>query len=414
MRGSQPYLITVARIAGRSLGTDDTLRKFAFERLPHRLVYVARTRHTHRLVDIRPARKRVADGAAQAGGGTAERLYFGRMVVRFVLELKQPLLRLSVHIDVDENAAGVVFLTLLLVVEQSFLLQVTGADGRHVHQADRLAGTPQLFTHAAVEGQRLLHLALHERLVHGNLLQYGRKGGMAAMVAPIGIQYPELRFGRVSSFAAEIGHYLTQVVGIHCQTVGLAVRGECRLAHPGKALQHGYRPHFGVLRQAEHSEVLLARLHAVDIVFADTRQVGIRHAVVEYQQPRTAYFHFGLGLQQHDALLGRRGPLVELPRQVLHSQVSLPRQVARIRHDIRHHFAEHPVTALFKQFRRKAEQVVHVQQTQLSERQTEIAVHDNSPLSCAFLRFHFQNPAATPRTAPANGHRTPRRSSPRR
>ena len=191
MRGSQPYLITVARIAGRSLGTDDTLRKFAFERLPHRLVYVARTRHTHRLVDIRPARKRVADGAAQAGGGTAERLYFGRMVVRFVLELKQPLLRLSVHIDVDENAAGVVFLTLLLVVEQSFLLQVTGADGRHVHQADRLAGTPQLFTHAAVEGQRLLHLALHERLVHGNLLQHGRKGGMAAMVAPIGIQYPE-------------------------------------------------------------------------------------------------------------------------------------------------------------------------------------------------------------------------------
>ena len=52
VRRGKTYLVAVARISGCGLGADDTLRQLALERLRHTLVYIARTGHTHGLIDI--------------------------------------------------------------------------------------------------------------------------------------------------------------------------------------------------------------------------------------------------------------------------------------------------------------------------------------------------------------------------
>ena len=196
VRRGQTDLVAVARVARRGLLRDDALRQLARERVAHLLVDVARTRHAHRLVDVAAARQRIADRAAQAGRGAAEGLDLRRVVVRFVLELHEPPLRPAVDIHVDVDRAGVVLVRDLQVVEQPLPAQVARADRRHVHQADALVLAPQLAPHAQVEGQRALDLLLEERLLDGDALQLGREGRMAAVVAPVGIQDPQLRLVR--------------------------------------------------------------------------------------------------------------------------------------------------------------------------------------------------------------------------
>ena len=135
MGGRQTYLVAVTRITRGRLGAYYTLRQLALHGLGHALVYVARARYAHGLIYVAAARQRVANGPAQTGRRTAERLDFGRMVMRFVLELKQPLFGAAVDVHVDEYAACVVLLALLQIVEHARLLEVTRAHGRQLHEA---------------------------------------------------------------------------------------------------------------------------------------------------------------------------------------------------------------------------------------------------------------------------------------
>ena len=139
----QSDLIAVARITGSGLEADDALGQFAGQRFAYGLIDISRTRHTHRLIDVAATRQRIADGTAQAGRSTAERLDLGRVVMGFVLELQEPFLGPAIDVHIDENAACVVLLAHLQVIEQSLAAQVTGTDGRQVHQADALALAPQ-------------------------------------------------------------------------------------------------------------------------------------------------------------------------------------------------------------------------------------------------------------------------------
>ncbi len=136
VRGCQSDLVAVARIAGRGLARNHPLRQLAVHRLAHRLPDVAGAGHAHRLIHVGAARERVADGAAQAGRSPAERLDFRGMVVGLILELQEPFFGFPVHVHVDDDAAGVVFLALLLVIQDSFVLQIAGADGSQLHQAE--------------------------------------------------------------------------------------------------------------------------------------------------------------------------------------------------------------------------------------------------------------------------------------
>ena len=421
----QPDLIAVTGVARGGLLRNDALRELAFERIGHLLVDIAGTRYTHGLVDVAAPRQRVADSAAQTGRSAAERLDLGRVVMGFVLELQEPLLGRPVDIDIDVYRAGVVLVAHFQVVQQPFLAQVAGADGRHVHQADALVLAPQFAADAQVEGQRILDLVLYERFLDRDALQLGGEGRMAAMVAPIGVEDAQLGLIGIAPLGTEIFHHLAQVVGIHRQPVPLAAGFQFGVGHLGEAFQHGDGLHLGLFHVGQHVQILLTRLDRVDIVMADARQVFVGNGIVEQQQLRRADAHLGRRVDQPHAVDGRRGTLVELAGEVLHGDVFPSRQVARIGHAVGYHFAEDAVTALFEQLSAEPEQVVDVEQLQTADVQVQIGVQlpaqavGLDPETGMFLNknpvvFHVISFALILRICRPTRHRIPRRPSRRR
>ena len=208
--------------------------------------------------------------------------------------------------------------------------------------------TSQLTADAQVEGQRILDFVLHEGLLDGDALQFGREGRMAAVVAPVGIQDAQLRLEGVATLRAEVLHHLVEVVGIHRQTHPLTIGFEFVILHLPKTLQHLNGFHLGLLHVAQHREILLARLHGIDVVVADTGQLLLRDARIEEQQLGRTDIDLRLGVDQPHAVDGRCGPLVELSRQALHGDVLVAREVACVAHLIGHHLAEDAIAALFE------------------------------------------------------------------
>ena len=363
MGRGQTDLVAVARITGRGLLRNDALRQFAREGLGNRQVDIPGTRHAHRLIDVAAARQRVADGFDLRG-----------VVMGFILELQEPLLGLSVDVDVDIDRAGVVLFRDLHVVQHPLLLEVAGADRRHVHQAETLVFASQFAADAQVQGQRVLDLLLGERLLDGDALQFGREGRVAAVVAPIGIEDAQFGFIGVASLGAEVFHHLTQVVVVHRQPHPLATGLQFRIRHLPEALQHLDRLHLGLLHVAQHREVLLARLHGVDIVVTNLFQLGIGHPIVEQQQLRRADVDLSFGVDQPHAVDGRRGTLVELSGQELHGDVFAAREITLIGHGVGHHLAEDRIAALLQQFPAEAEQVVDAEQAHFAQFEVQVGI----------------------------------------
>ena len=108
------------------LADDLLLGQLALQGIRLQYGRVSRAGHAHRLIDIGTAGERVADRAAEAGGRAAERLDLGRMVVGFIFEIDQPLFRLSVHIDRNDDRACVDLVGLLLVVKPALFLELLG------------------------------------------------------------------------------------------------------------------------------------------------------------------------------------------------------------------------------------------------------------------------------------------------
>ncbi len=200
LAGGQTDLVAVAGIAGRGGGHEFALRQLAGERLGHGHGRVGRAGHAHRLVHIAAAGERVADGAADAGRRAAEGLDFGRVVVGLVLEQEEPVLVLAVDVDGYAHGAGVDLLGLVEVLELAGLLEVLGADGAHVHEADGLLVAAELVAdlHVAVEG------GLDDLVVDRDVGEHGAEGGVTAVVGPIGIDHADLGDGRVAALVEEV------------------------------------------------------------------------------------------------------------------------------------------------------------------------------------------------------------------
>ncbi len=129
-----------------------------------------------------------------------------------------------------------------------------------------------------------------------------------------------------------------------------------------------------MLRVGEDVEAFAPRLDGIDAIALDARHILVAYRTVEYHKARAAYAHIGRGVEQPHAVDGRSGALVELPGQKLHGQIAAPRQVARIGDRVGHRLAEDGVAALFEQLFGEPEQVVDVYQTELADRQRQVAV----------------------------------------
>ena len=264
VRGRKSYLVAVAGISSGGLAADHALRKLAGDGVGDPGADVAGASDAHRLIDICASGERVADGAAQTGRRAAERLDLRRMVVGLVLELEQPLLLPAVQVYVDVDAAGVVLLTLLEVIELAVGAQPAGSYGGKLHQAEALVLAAELLAHVAEHIEGILELTLHERLVHRNLLNLGSESSMTAVVAPIRIEDAKLSLRRVAAFLPEIPHDLTEIVVAHGQAVGLAESVILPFRHGGKAAQVLEGLDSGFLAEREDPEVLGATLDRVD------------------------------------------------------------------------------------------------------------------------------------------------------
>ena len=117
-----------------------------------------------------------------------------------VLEQEQPVLILAVHIALDLDRAGVDLVRLIQVGEDAALFQCLGANGGQVHHAAGLLGAAQLLPqcHIALKG------SLHYFVIDLHIGEDGAKGGMTAVIGPVGIDHLDLGDGGVTLLGAEV------------------------------------------------------------------------------------------------------------------------------------------------------------------------------------------------------------------
>ena len=183
------YLVAVAGISRRrSLGYH-ALGKFAGQSCGNALSGVGAARHAHRLVDVCPARKRIAYGSAQTSGGSAERLYLRGVVMRFVFEHYQPLFRFAVVVHVYFHRAGVDFVAYVQIIQLAARFQLFYGNGGYIHHAHILirTGSVELLEQLFILVQRDAQMRIVAAYLY--ISKFRSESGVAAMVRPVGVYY---------------------------------------------------------------------------------------------------------------------------------------------------------------------------------------------------------------------------------
>ena len=192
-------LIAIGTVAVRRFAHQLFLRKLALHRILYGRCRIRRASHAHRLVDVSSPGERIADRPSEACGGAAEGFDLRRMIMSLVLEIDQPLFCFSVDFNRHHDGAGVNLIRLLLIVQFAFSLQFSGSHGGQVHQADIFVPTSliDLPEVSKVPQESLFDRPAVIAFVKIHLFQFRRKGSVAAVVRPVGIQNPDLRHGRI-------------------------------------------------------------------------------------------------------------------------------------------------------------------------------------------------------------------------
>ena len=284
---SETDLVSVGGIAVRRAAHQLFLGKLSLQGLGHRNRGIRRARHTHGLIDIAAPGKGVADRAAQTGGRAAEGLDFRGMVVGLILEEHQPLLRLRavpvIHLHRNDDGAGVDLLGFLHVRKLSFLLQLTHARKRQIHQADKLvlSSREQLLSRIQIALIGLFDGLAVIAVLKRHVLQLRGEGGVAAVVGPVGIQHPDLRHGRIPVlFARKIILDVRKIPEGHRQSQRIVQRLQLRLRKVCKTDQdlHVRGLLINGFQRIRLHHARLSGIHRVDAVGFDLRKFLIGEA----------------------------------------------------------------------------------------------------------------------------------------
>ena len=206
LTGRKADLVAVGGIARRSAGGNLSCGQLTLHRILKRNSRVAAAGNAHRLINIRSAGERVANRAAKACCRAAERLNLRRVVVGLILELHEPLLGLAVDRDRHFNGTGVDLVAFVQIVYHAVLFEVFRADDRHVHERNGLVlALIQLFAGCKILAECLFDGAAQLALFDLDVVETREECGVAAVVAPVGINHAQLRHARVTVlFVAEI------------------------------------------------------------------------------------------------------------------------------------------------------------------------------------------------------------------
>ena len=367
LAGCQADLVAVRRVARGRGGHQLALRQLARQRLAHGNQRVGRARHAHGLVDVAAARQGVADGAAHAGGCAAERLDFGRMVVRLVLEQVQPVLLFAVHVHLALHGAGVDLLGLVEAGQHALRLQPARADGAHVHEAHRLLVAAQLVAHLKV----LLERGLHGLVLHCHVVQHGAERGVAAVIGPVRVDHLDFGDGGVAPLFGEVLLAERDVGQVHGQPAVSDERRQARLIQlqePAHRLHHARHGLLHVQRLA-HIKRRLARFDGVDHVVLDGGDVLVGQRALQHVHLRAAHLGALALADQLDAFACRIGALVELAGKVLHGEHRHPVRLGHLqRRDVGLRLAEHGGHALSEQLVRDPLHVVAIHHAEILKR----------------------------------------------
>ncbi len=340
LAGGQADLVAVGGIARGRRGDELALGELALQRFGHRNGRVRRTGHAHRLVHVGAAGQGVADAAADAGGRATERLDFGRMVVRLVLEQEQPVLVVAVHVHLHFDGAGVDLLGFVEVPQNAVLLEPLRADRAHVHQTHRLLVAAELVADLKI----LVERGLDGGVVNCHFVELRAERRVAAMVGPIGVDYLDLGDRRIAMLLGEMLAAELQVGQVHGQVAVLDELFELGVAHGAETvddLDPAGRRHLG-LQRGLRVQRSLAGLDRVDHVMLDRLDVG--RGEIALQRIHLGRAHgraFALG-DQLDAFAGGIRALVELTGQIFHGEHGGGTEVGQISGDVVHlRLAEH-------------------------------------------------------------------------
>ena len=135
--GSKTDLISVGTVSVCCGAHKLLLRQLARHGILHRLCRIRRSGNTHSLVNISTSGKGITDRSAQTGSRTTERLNLCRMVVRLIFEINQPLFFFAVHLQGNNNRAGIDLIRLLLILQPALFFQLLHCHQGKIHQADK-------------------------------------------------------------------------------------------------------------------------------------------------------------------------------------------------------------------------------------------------------------------------------------
>ena len=325
--GGQTDLVAIGGVARRRGLGQLALGQLALQSFAHGRPGVAAAGQPHGLVHIGPAGQGVPDAAADAGGRAAEGLDLGGVIVGLVLEQEQPVLLLPVHHGPDPDGAGVDLLALVQILQQPPLLQGLGTDGGDIHEGlgphAGLLLSVYLCTGIQIAAIGLGHLLVHDL----HRIDMGGKGGMSAVIRPIGVHHPHLGDGGIPALLIpEIGLEELQVGQVHGQAILLQHPLQSVLIQGSEPGEHRH-PVGGVVGPGQGVRLVherLSALHGVDEIGPDFVQVSLAQAPGHGIHPGVGHGGLGHPRQQHDALGAGVRPLVVLAGQGLHRQQGGP------------------------------------------------------------------------------------------
>ena len=320
--GCKTDLVAVGTVAVGSTAAELLLRKLARKCLGLRAGRISSSGHAHRLIDIRSSGERVTDCTAEAGRSTTERLDFCRVVVGLIFKIDQPGLFLAVHIDRNNNRAGIDLVGLLLVLELALLLQLLRAEKGHVHERDIFVGAALVelvvVRKILLEGilDRLPVVAIAER----DILQLREVGRVTAVVGPVCIEHADLGDRRITVLIiCKIVLDEFKVLKCHRQVELCVELHQRTIFHVLEAFHRldGIRLLIIFLQSLRLCLIRQTGIDRVDCVRLDLLHVVIRDRANDHVGCRGADSRILTLVKEADTLLCGVCPLVELSRKVL-------------------------------------------------------------------------------------------------
>ena len=208
-------LIAVRRVPGCRRADDGALRKFTGERFGYGNRGIRRAGYAHGLIDIAASGKRIADGSADARCRTAKRFDLGGVVMSFVLKEKKPVFIMTVDVNLYLNGAGIYLFGLIQSRKDTAVAQIFGADGSHIPKRDGSVFSAEF----VAQGKVFLKGRPYDGIVYLYARDAGVKGGVPAVIRPVGVNHADFGNGWVAVFLAKIVLAKCKVRCVHSKAV---------------------------------------------------------------------------------------------------------------------------------------------------------------------------------------------------